>query len=102
MENQNTIAVTEQEKQESWDELTSFMMSDEGKESLDKSLDQWFTMGEIVEEGQSLEEEGLITFENEDHFIFSCLDVYSQTYELDEEDRKLWTKTLKDMFSKQQ
>jgi len=80
MKNQNTNTMaTEQEKQESLDQFKSFIMSDEGTESLNKALDEWFTMGQIVEEGKSLEEEGLITFENEDHFIFSCIDVYSNT-----------------------
>jgi DNA-binding PadR family transcriptional regulator len=96
----NTIAVTEQEKQESFEQFKSFIMSDKGTEILRNSLDEWFTMREIVEEGQGLEEEGLITFENEDHFIFSCIAMYEKTYELDDEGRKLWTETLKDMFSK--
>ena len=73
----------------------AFVMSPEGKQSLNDALDEWFTMGEISE--QVDEEYPNCT---DEEFINECLKRYEKIYALDEAGRTLWIETLNDMLTK--
>jgi hypothetical protein len=93
MENQN---LTEQENEKAIEVFMEYFWSEQGQEDLQKSLDEWFTMKEVVEQ---LEETHDLSKMTDEECIDLCLQAYTKIYPLDDNGISLWTETLKDMLT---